>query len=264
MPAEVEGFSINQTTTAQERPVSVTVLISTGQRLMGGLNNNYILADPEGRFYVWRVPKRRIKIFGEIEEELRQTGFLDSGGIYGFRKPMEQVQFMEETSRLGLKNHAPLYTDGHGILLPYIEGILLDQYLSRGNMNATFQVLENLSLAHSMGVVYGDRWVKNTIVTEREDVVEIDFDMKLGGKYAKEFEMAQILYHLLHFSSDRRNVLNFLKGYLKSKKLSESYDVSALCLFLFGYMKYFEGKEYEEKIGGREEILDLIKMVTTS
>lgn len=233
-------------------------LQSTGDILKGELNNNYILRDSEGKLYVWRIPKENPTVLSEIQDELTQTGFLTSGGSYRFRSIPEQIDFMNSTSQARLKTPPVLFTDGHGILIPFIQGIPFDVYLRQANLVATARVLDNMYSAHRMGIVFGDRWVKNTIVTPDEDIVEVDFDIALEGSYVKEFEIAQTLYHMIHFSLNRLAMIAYLHHYFSQTKIMADYNSSAVYLFLKKYSEYFKDREYEG-IGGdiRKEISEL-------
>ena len=233
-------------------------LQSTGRILKGELNSNYVLTDSEGKLYVWRVPKENPTVLSAIGDELTHTGFLTNGGFYRFRSIPEQVNFMNSTSQSELKTLPVLFTDGHGILTSFVQGDPFDIYLRQGNLDATAKVLDNMHGAHRMGIVFGDRWVKNTIVTPDEDIVEVDFDIALEGNYTREFEIAQTLYHMVHFSLNRPDMLKYLRDYFSQTKMIGTYNSSTIHLFLKKYSEYFKDREYED-IGGdiRKEISEL-------
>lgn len=237
-------------------------LQATGQVLEGGLNTNHILSDPKGQLYVWRRQKDNPSVLTKISEEFNQTGFLSLGGHYRFRTPQEQVEFMENATQLGLKSIAPLYTDGYGILLPFIDGVPFDAYLRQGNITASSNALDNLHRSHELNVVYGDRWVKNTMVIADEDIIELDFDIELQGSSAKEFELTQTLYHMLHFSTDRAQMLNFLNSYYRNNSSLQRYDIAQLQDFLGNYAIYFQDTKYEGILEGvQEEVTGLIRIL---
>lgn len=220
-------------------------LQATGKILKGELNNNYVLRDSEEKLYIWRIPKENPTILTAIQDELTHTGFLTSGGSYRFRSILEQIDFMNSTSQARLKTPPVLFTDGQGILMPFIQGTPFDVYLRQGNLAATTRVLDNMYSAHRMGIVFGDRWVKNTIVTPNEDIVEFDFDIALEGNYTKEFEIAQTLYHMIHFSLNRPDMLKYLLNYFSQTEMMSIYNSSAIHLFLKKYSEYFKDREYE-------------------
>ncbi len=237
-------------------------LQATGDILKGELNNNYVLRDSEEKLYVWRIPKENPTVLTAIQDELTHTGFLTSGNSYRFRSIPEQIDFMNSTSQARLKTPPVLFTNGHGILMPFIQGVPFDVYLRQGNLVATARVLDNMYAAHRVGIVFGDRWVKNTIVTPDEDIVEIDFDIALEGNYTREFEIAQTLYHMIHFSLDRAAIIAFIHHYFSQTKIMADYNSSVVSLFLQKYSEYFKDRKYEGVEGDiRKEINSLIPLL---
>jgi hypothetical protein len=171
---------------------------------------------------------------------------------------------MEKCRQLNLPSIMPTYADSSGMLLPFVRGVSYDRYLRSGGISATKNVLERLILAHSMNVVYGDRWAKNTIIKPDESVVEIDFDIELTGEFAREFEFSQLLYHILLFSSRRSEILAFLADYLRDNEivLARQYDFSRLAKFLANYTNHFQDRPDE---GGIErEVAELIEILRST
>ena len=256
LPHEYTGQSESPTSNVS-RGIEI-FLQPTGDILKGELNNSYVLRDSEGVLYVWRTPKENPTALTAIQDELSHTGFLTSGGSYRFRSIREQIDFMNSTSQARLKTPPVLFTDGHGILIPFIQGTPFDVYLRQGNLVATARVLDNMYSAHRAGIVFGDRWVKNTIVTPDEDIVEVDFDIALEGSYAKEFEIVQTLYHMIHFSLDRSAMIAHLYHYFAQTKIMADYNSSVVSFFLQKYSDYFKDREYEGIKGDiRKEINSL-------
>lgn len=235
----------------------------TGTVLQGTLNYNFVLSDPDGNLYVWRTPKEHPQIIPIIHQDLIGTGFLINGGSYRYRTIREQVNFMTEACRLQLQNVEAITTNAFGTLLPFIQGTPYDNYLRQGGIEATKNVLDNIVTAHRHNIVYGDRWTKNTIVKPDERIVEIDFDIELRGEIAQEFEMAQLLYHILFFSSQREKMLDFLKRYFQINQTAlAGHDFSMVRTFLSNYANYFQNKTVEGIAGGIEqEIAKLIKIL---
>ncbi len=235
----------------------------TGTVLQGTLNYNFVLSDPDGNLYVWRAPKEHPQIIPIIHQDLIGTGFLINGGSYRYRTIREQVNFMTEACRLHLQNVEAITTNAFGTLLPFIQGTPYDNYLRQGGIEATKNVLDNIVTAHKHNIVYGDRWTKNTIIKPDEGIVEIDFDIELRGEIAQEFEMAQLLYHILFFSSQREKMLDFLKSYLQINQTAlAGHDFFMVRKFLSNYANYFQDKIVEGIAGGIEqEIAELIKIL---
>lgn len=242
----------------------VKTLYHTGDVLQGNLNYIFVLSDRKGNLYTWRIQKEHPEILPKIHQDLIGTGFLTNGGSYKYRTLEEQVNFMKKACQLNLRVVPAIYTDKVGILSPFIHGITYHKYLLLGGITATENVLDNIILSHKNNIVYGDRWAKNTIVQQDESIVEIDFDIELTGEIAQEFEVAQLLYHIVLFSSRRKEILKFLKNYLQQSqtKLAQ-YDISIVEKILSNYANYFAGQPCEEITGGiRQEIVELIKMLS--
>lgn len=217
-----------------------------GTLFPGELNISLVLQNPSGGLYVWRFPRSNPSVLPAINEEFFQTGFIDTGGSYRFRSIPEQAVFMDTTHRAGLKTLPVVYTNGKGILSTFVKGMPFDVYLDKGHIFAVTRVLDNLFLAHQSDIVFGDRWVKNTIITPNGDVVEIDFDIYLQGDYAKEYEFAQTLYHMFHFSSDRDSLFECLREHLLNREIRKIYKLPAVIYFLKKFYEHFQDTAYEK------------------
>ena len=237
----------------------VKTLYAVGDSFQGNLNDLSVVCDQYGNLYVWRTPKPYPEILPKIAQDLRGTGFLTSGGSYRFRTVREQVNFMEKASRLNLPSIVATYADGSGMLLTFVQGIPYNSYLHLGGISATKDVLDGLIMAHTQNVVYGDRWAKNTMIKPNGNIVEIDFDIELTGKNAREFELAQMLYHILLFSSRRSEILEFLADYLKNKLFLSEYNLSTVVKFLSNYTNYFQDQPNEGGI--KQEVAELIHIL---
>ena len=242
----------------------VKTLCPTGEVLQGTLNYNFVFADQNGNLYIWRTPKEHPEILPQIHQDLLGTGFLTNGGKYRFRTIKEQINFMQKAHRLNLRNTVAIYADEGGILLPFVPGTPYDKYLRRGGIAATKNVLDNIICAHKQNIVYGDRWAKNTIVQPSESIVEIDFDIELTGGIAQEFELAQLLYHILFFSNRRKEMLEFIESYLQINQIAiAQYQLSRVKEFLSNYANYFQDKPSEGISGGiKQEITELIRILS--
>ena len=240
------------------------ILYPTGEVLQGTLNYIFLFIDRSNNLYTWRTPKEHPAILPQIHKDLLGTGFLTNGGRYKFRSLEEQVNFMEKARQANLQSLVPVYADKLGILSPFIQGMPYDQYLRSGGIQATANVLDNIITAHRHNIVYGDRWTKNTIVKPDESIVEIDFDIELMSDNAQEFELAQLLYHILFFSNRREQMLKFLKGYFQThESVLVEHDLSVVKKFLYNYIDYFQDKPVEGISGGiKQEIAELIKILS--
>lgn len=243
----------------------VKTLYATGDVLQGYLNYIFVFSDRKGNLYTWRTQKSHPEILPKIHQDLIGTGFLTNGGSYKYRTLEEQANFMNKARQLNLRALSAIYADKFGILSPFIQGITYHKYLLLGGITATKNVLDNLILSHKHNIVYGDRWAKNTIVKQDESIVEIDFDIELTGEIAQEFEIAQLLYHILLFSSRRKEMLKFIGNYLRDNQIKlAQYRIFVVEKILSNYASYFAEQPCEGISGGiRQEIAELIKMLSS-
>ena len=241
----------------------VKTLYATGDVLQGYLNYIFVFSDRKGSFYTWRIQKENPEILPTIHKDLIGTVFLTNGGNYKYRSIKEQVDFMKKAYQLNLQSLPVIYADQLGILSPFIEGITYHKYLLLGGITATKNVLDNILLSHKHNIVYGDRWAKNTIIKPDESITEIDFDIELTGKIAREFEMSQLLYHIILFSSRRKEMLKFLAKYLQTNQIAlAQYNIYVVEKFLSNYAKYFAEQTCEGISGGiKAEIAEFIKIL---
>lgn len=241
----------------------IKTLYPTGEVLQGTLNYIFLFSDQNNNLYTWRTPKEHPEILPQIHKDLLGTGFLTNGGRYKFRTLKEQVNFMERAGKAKLQTLVPVYADKFGILSPFVQGTPYDQYLRLGGITATKNVLDNIMQAHQQNIVYGDRWTKNTIVRADDSIVEIDFDIELMGENAQEFEMAQLLYHILFFSNRRIEMLKFLQNYFQIDQRIAQHDLSVVKKFLSNYVNYFQDKPVEGISGGiKREIAELMEILS--
>ena len=142
-------------------------------------------------------------------------------------------------------------------------------YIKGGKTNVVPAVVDHLLLfAHQKDIVFGDRWTPNTIVTPEKDFVEedfkeIDFDIQLSGRYAKEFELSQLLYSLVVYSSSREAMMGVMQDYLRKRKDGlETYNKDALSAFLSGHVSHLEGQIFEGSIHNiGNEVKDIVALV---
>jgi len=232
---------------------TVLHLQSTEICLEGEINSNYLLIDQKGKRYIWRVPKDNEHIHTIIQEDLEQTKFLQTGGTYRYRNIGEQVQFMNHALAANLNVPNPIYHNTQGLLLPYIEAVPFDKVLQKGNSDSIIPALQHLHQAHIQSIVFGDRWVKNTLVTQENKIFEVDFDLEITGPHAAEFEIAQTLYHILLFTKDKQKIERILLKHFAQSDLQSAYDMKYVRLFLKGFADHFGTGIYEGIQGGTKE-----------
>lgn len=166
-----------------------------------GLNYNYFVQDPDGTTGLLRVaqPDR-----SESDHILRSyydaTGFTTTDqGHVSLRSAQEQYEFTRHAAMAGLAVLPPLSLTGNSLVFPYLgsaqpllEYLTEDRSDARGMLPA---ILADMRQAHRLGFIYGDRSCGNILV-DTHGIINIDFDLSLGGPTAREFDVADLLMHL--------------------------------------------------------------------
>ena len=243
----------------------------TDQVFTGGLNNNYVYQGENGVFLL-RAPRSR----GEREDteqsiraEYDALGFFDYGD-FCLRDPAEQASFAEWAKIRGAKSLVPVAGNDQCQLYPFLSGQPLNLFVADMQSNPSKStVVENtlheLMKAHANGIVYGDRWVTNTWVDFDNKITELDFDIELIGAHddIAAFEMAQELYHLIHFADkSRRQMTDQLLKYARNGIFSV-YNGPLMSEFLKKHAEYFasSGKPYEHITPPFMEIMALADII---
>lgn len=216
--------------------------------IIGEFNTNYFVND-NGRDMLLRVPRKNLDLFQNIIHEYRTIGFTGSGGRVVRRSVGEQFEFSRKAAESGLLVLPPLALDGETIIYPYLHSAqTLDQYFHSigSNVNAVvFQIVQDLKNAHFKGYIYGDRWSGNMLIDPRFGLIHIDFDLSISGPFARELDVAQVIYHTLW--SNNRQVLPILATLLTKEQ--RWFDSNIVIRYLRGLARYFS----HTKVGGLEE-----------
>ncbi len=224
-------------------PGQTLSLQATGKVFEGSLNNNYQLSDQHGRFYLLRSPKTETPVKAQLAIWYPQQGFSPPNGIHRYRTIQEQADFSVHAAHEGVSVLQPfaVASDGSTMLVPFLSNVEpLDDYLQKGGIDAVTGVLDNLLLAHQKSIVIGDRWGANTLITQT-GALEIDFDIAFEGRFAKVFELGKLLYHIVHFSSNRKQILEVLKSFTQEHKkdIAATYDLPMVQFFINRHAQLF-------------------------
>lgn len=152
----------------------------------------------------------------QVSLEYAAMGLSELGVGFRNRTPEEQVEFSSKLGSLGL-NVADYKLCPDGITYRFIEGVILSDSLRQGEYGVLYPALESLHKAHSNGVSIGDRWTKNSVVSQMGgNIYELDFDIILEGDQAGAIQVdeAQTIYHALHFASSKREVVKRIIRYI--------------------------------------------------
>jgi len=223
--------------------------------LEGELNINSFFANSQGGILLNRRPKDNPQIMRSIAHEYHSIGFTDQGGRFRRRTLEEQIAFVKNAAAHGLRVLAPL-VDDNAVYFPYLEGAqTLDDYLSSATKEDLFRVVyelfDDLRKAHKQNIIYGDRWPPNILVIPRFGVINVDFDIKISGRPAKEFEVAQATYYTLCAGKD--NVIPLLTEILTCGK--DWFDFSLVAEFLQKHAVHFL---HDSKYGGVENETNML------
>ena len=215
----------------------------TDQKLHSALNNNWVVEDEEEKKYVLRIPKENSSQILFIREEYESIGYVENGSEYKFRTLEEQASFTEKCSLNNLPVPQIRYVDQVVMLRDFVEGVSLDIFLKQEESQAIIENhISTIIKAHKRDIVFGDRWGSNEICTRENKIIYIDFDIELTSKNAKEFEIAQVLYHCILQSKNKKEAVSIIKD-LFTENLFLSYNQKRFVEFLQGHLRYFSRRE---------------------
>lgn len=214
----------------------------------GGLNTNFLLRDQWGANYVLRIPLRSPKTHVAIQNEYRGIGYCDDENGYRYRTLDEQAAFSKKCLALDIPVARTFFHTREYLVSEFIRGKTLSAHLRTGG--DPYFVKDHVSFimrAHQSGIIVGDRWGPNEMVTPQNTLRYIDFDIELKGKRAREFEMAQVLYHAVAWAKDKERVSRLLVTCIERSTLCSLYDTKKIAQFLQGHQKYFR---YDQRYTG--------------
>lgn len=204
--------------------------------------NRMVPVHYKSRLYLLRLPRTIEEVTPTHEAlaiEYEGLGFTALGGGYRFRTLTEQVEFVQRCQALGLGVGRLERWDGLTIAR-YEPGIRLSHYnrMAEADAGVTLHFLDTVVLAHREGVVLGDRWTPNALVTPVGDVVHVDFDINLSGPVAREFELSQAIY----YGSQSANpaVGKAVASWLQDMSRFGGYNWDVVEYFLKAHQKYGE------------------------
>ena len=209
----------------------------------GELNTLFFVTNESDSLFLKRVPKENNTLLEQIETEYTKTMFLPLGGQFRIRSPKEQFLFSTKAARAGLKVLSPVAIENEAIYYPFLKNTsTIKRYFSSKKVKVSHilnQLFNDLRRAHALGIVYGDRWLPNILVKPNHEVVHIDFDIEIFGKWAKEFEVSQVIYYTT--LAGKKLVLPTIIEYFKAEKWFNSSVVST---FLDASVKFFKNSKY--------------------
>ncbi len=236
------------------------------ENLEGALNSNFLVRDVNDRKYVLRIPMYNEETYKLIKKEYEGVGYVTNGREYSYRSLEEQVTFSKKCIREGVPVANVISVGQEWMLTEFVEGTTLDKYLQANNdVTIINEHISQIMSSHKKGILIGDRWGPNEIVTNDNKIVYIDFDIELLIEDAKEFEMAQVLYHSIAWSKDKEKTSLLVKDFVKNCRFYGVYDKGRVCKFLRGYKEYFKKDiRYKESEAWIDDLISNMKPQTVS
>lgn len=102
--------------------------------------------------------------------------------------------------------------------------------------------IANINRAQKSGIVDGDRWSPNAMVIEGNSKVEIDFDISSEGDFGRcaSLGLAQLLYHLIHFSgTNRKRLESIIVGEILVGELTKFVSPTTVAEFILNFAFYY-------------------------
>ncbi|MBI2597458.1 hypothetical protein HYW41_04840 [Candidatus Daviesbacteria bacterium] len=222
----------------------------------GNLNEVSLVEGRDSHLLVLRKPQSRANIartMAQVMVEHEFEGFFDNpSSRIGMRSPVEQVTFAQRLRYHGIPTPGTFLRQTGEQLIDYIPDVekLYDLWLKQDPRAAdtTPEVFRVVMMAHEEDLVPGDVTGKNELVTPEAEVALIDFDIRLFGPEAREFEYANLMYRLsraAHRGSPRQLPVlgDICKDTLCSRQVRSLYDRTTLLRYMhrFAWLSTGEG-----------------------
>ena len=236
--------------------IKFPLLVSDVQISQGHVNENVVVKSADGTLFVLRqeIPEARNRVFEHARAEYEGSGFLENPeNGYGFRSVEEQRMFSEALKKAGVLCPTVYYAKDRMQVIEFVHGArtISDLWLNRDKniLSVTSMVLETIVKMHKAGMVAGDRWGPNELVTTDGKVYLVDFDIKIWGPEIKEFELATLMYHLTYFLQKGQyygsiqHLESIYMSLLTDSKTGEIYNIEIILRYLLRYAEFFASKE---------------------
>ena len=218
----------------------------------GNFNENTLVADSFGHKFIIREenPVGRSQELAFVTAEYKGVGFLDNPeNGFRLRRSREQHAFAALLLISGIHTCSVAYSNDHLQMIRYEESAKSLAELWQDNdvraARATTAALCGLLGTHSKGLVMGDRWGPNELLTTRGEIMFVDFDIAIFGPESKEFELASLLYFTAFFAQQNHSnsmdeLAEIYRSFLAELKLSGVYNNEVLKRYIMNYFKYFK------------------------
>ncbi|HLO84513.1 MAG TPA: hypothetical protein VK203_05790 [Nostocaceae cyanobacterium] len=172
------------------------------------------------------------------------TGFIENGGSFKLRDIAEEADFIQRVSAVGLPVPKLIHAEQDWMLIECIEGRSLMDFLESGEVQFLPNVLQEINLAHSKGIIYADRWGGNEMIDDQGNVRMIDFDIEWfyeGGNDGtlEALEMAWIIFNAMRLSSKRDDLLKIVEKEVVPSIKAWGYEMSKMGKFMAGLCNFY-------------------------
>lgn len=210
------------------------------QPMPGQLNFNFSLSDNSAKKYFLSIPRKNSTIIKSLHREYQGIDFFNLGGSFRLRPIKEMVKIYQQCEQIGISVPKIIDYDDFFLLREFIKGQLYQNTLanSLNTPKLVISYLTQIKKLHLQGLVLGDRWGPNGIVTCDNKIIFFDFDLSLK-KIGKEMELAQAIYYSLINSFEKEKITQVICAWLGSLS-QRSYAWHKVNLLLQGHSRYFQ------------------------
>lgn len=235
----------------------------------GNLNTVSLIEGRGNRLLVLRKPQPSVntdKTTARVIDEHSAEGFFDNpASRIGMRSLTEQVTFAQRLRQNGIPTPAVSLGERGEQLIEYIPDTekLFDLWLKQDPRAAyaTPKILKAVMMAHEADLVLGDSTGKNELVTPEAEITLIDFDIRLFGPEAREFEFANLMYRLsraAHRGNPRQLPIlgEICKDILSGRRVRTLYNRNVLLWYMYRFVE-LSTEEGAAKLRGMTPIIQL-------
>jgi len=211
-----------------------------------GLFNHILLITTATDRYVFRA---RRDISAEAGDAYMQymyeaTGFIQNGGSFKLRNIADEVDFLKRALAADLPVPKLIHADKDWMLIEYITGKTLFEFLEVGEVKYLPYILQELNLAHRRGIIYADRWGGNEMIDPEGNVRMIDFDIEWfyqGGNDGtlEALEMAWTIFNAMRVTSTRDDLLKIVQTEVLPSLKAWGYQISKMKNFIEGLCNFY-------------------------
>ncbi|ALB41644.1 hypothetical protein AA650_15300 [Anabaena sp. WA102] len=172
------------------------------------------------------------------------TGFIQNGGSFKLRNIGDEVDFIKRALAVGLPVPKLIHADQDWMLIEYVTGKTLLEFLETGEVKFLPKVLQEMNLAHRQGIIYADRWTGNEMIDTQGNVRMIDFDIEWfyqGGNDGtlEALEMAWTIFNAMRVTSNRDELLTIVETEVLPSLKAWGYDISKMKQFVEGLCNFY-------------------------